>query len=119
MKNIKSIGRYLFTVPFAAMGLMHMTNAGDMAGMVPSFIPGGILWVYLIGLALIAAAVSFVIQKHTYLAGILTAALMFVFVLTIYLPDFIGGNQMAMGMILKELGLAGGALLLAANYQED
>ena len=119
MKNIKTIGRYLFNIPFAMLGLMHLFKASDMAGMVPSFIPGGVLWVYVIGLALIAASVSFVIQKHTYLAALLTAALMIVFVFTVYLPQVLGGNQMAMGALLKEIGLAGGALLLASNYQQD
>ena len=119
MKNLKSIGRYIFAAPFAILGLMHFMSANDMAGMVPSFVPGGVFWVYLTGLTLIAAAVSFVIQKHTYLAGLLTAALMLVFVFTIHLPGVIGGNMMAMGSLLKDLGLAGGALLLASNYQQD
>jgi len=116
--NIKTIGRFVFTIPFAFLGLMHFMNAKMMAGMVPSFIPGGIFWVYLIGLALLAASVSFVIEKHTYLAALLTAALMLIFSLTIYLPDLLGGNQMAMPLLLKELGLAGGALLLAAHYED-
>mgnify|MGYP006883065791 FL=1 len=119
MNNFKSIGRYLFTVPFALFGLMHLMMANDMAGMVPTWLPGGVFWVYLTGLALIAAGVSFVIQKHTYLAGLLTAALMLVFVLTIHLPGVIGGNMMAMSGLLKDLGLAGGALMLASNYQQD
>ena len=119
MLNLKSIGRYLFTVPFVLFGLMHLLNANEMAGMVPSFIPGGVLWVYVTGLALIAAGVSFVIQKHTYLAGILSAALMLVFVFTIHLPGVIGGNMMAMSGLLKDLGLAGGALMLASNYQQS
>ncbi len=119
MKHIKSIGRYLFTVPFAMLGLTHLFMAKEMAGVVPSYVPGGIFWVYAIGLALLAASVSFIIQKHTYLAGLLTAALMLIFAFTIYLPDLIGGNQMAMPMLLKDLGLGGGALLLASNYQED
>jgi putative oxidoreductase len=118
MKNFNTIGRYLFTLPFAIFGLMHLMNASDMAGMVPSFVPGGVLWVYLTGLALLAASVSFIIQKKVYLAALLTAALMFVFVLTIHLPGLIGGNMMSMGGILKDLGLAGGALLLASMYEE-
>ena len=119
MKDLKTIGRYLFALPFGIFGLMHLMSAGDMAGMVPSFIPGGVLWVYLTGLALIAATVSFIIQKHVHLAALLTAALMIVFVLTIHLPAVIGGNMMSMGSLLKDLGLAGGALLLASYYQED
>lgn len=119
MKNLKSIGRYLFTVPFALFGIMHILMANDMAGLVPSWLPGGVFWVYVTGLALIAAAVSFVTQKHTYLAGLLTAGLMLVFVLTLHLPGVIGGDMMAMSGLLKDIGLGGGALLLAANYQND
>jgi len=119
MKNISSIGRYLFALPFAVFGIMHLLSASDMAGMVPGWVPGGVLWVYLTGLALIAAGVSFVIQKHTHPAGLLTAALMFIFVLTIHLPGLLGGNMMAMSGLLKDIGLAGGALLLASNYQAD
>jgi len=119
MKNLKTIGRYLFTVPFAMFGLMHLFMAKEMAGVVPSWLPGGVFWVYILGLALLAAATSFIIQKHTYLAGLLTAALLVIFILTVFLPDLLGGNQMALGMIFKEIGLAGGALLLASNYQQD
>ncbi|NQV14087.1 DoxX family protein [bacterium] len=118
MKNLNTIGRYLFTVPFALFGIMHFFSASQMAGMVPTWVPGGILWVYLIGLALVAAAVSFVIQKKTYLAGLLTATLLFVFVFTIYIPALIGGDMMAMSGILKDIGLAGGALMLAHQYKD-
>lgn len=119
MSNLNNIGRYLFAVPFGLFGIMHLAMGGDMAGMVPGWLPGGVFWVYLTGLALIAAAVSFVIQKHTFLAGVLTAVLMLVFVLTVHLPGLMGGNSMAMSGLLKDLGLAGGALMLASNYKQD
>ncbi len=117
MKNLNTIGRYLFTVPFAIFGLMHLAKASDMAGMVPTFIPGGVFWVYVIGIALLLASASFILQKKVYLAGLLTAALMFVFVLTIYLPAVIGGDVIAMSGLLKDLGLAGGAVMLANEYK--
>lgn len=119
MLNIKSIGRYLFTLPFAILGLMHLFQANEMKGLVPSFVPGGVIWVYLIGIALIAASLSFITEKHTYLAGLLTATLLVIFVFTIYIPAALNGNQLAMSMALKEIGLAGGALLLASNYKLD
>ncbi len=118
MKNLNSIGRYLFTVPFALFGLMHMLNGTQMAGMVPTFIPGGVVWVYIVGFALIAASVSFITQKKVYLAGLLTAALLFIFVLTIYIPGVLGGDMMSMSGLLKDLGLAGGALMLANDYKD-
>ncbi len=118
MKNLNTIGRYLFIVPFAVFGLMHLAKASDLAAMVPTFVPGGILWVYITGVALLAASTSFIIKKKVFLAGLLTAGLLMVFVLTIYLPGVIGGDMMAMSGLLKDLGLAGGALMLANDYRD-
>ncbi len=118
MKNLDTIGRFVFAIPFAVFGLMHFGAAGDMAGMVPSFVPGGIFWVYLTGLALVAAAASLAIKKKIYLASLLLGALMIIFVLTIHLPALLGGNMMSMGSVLKDTSLAGGALLLAAMYKD-
>jgi putative oxidoreductase len=113
-----SVARILFAVPFAVFGLLHLMSANNMAGMVPSWIPGGVFWVYLIGLALIAAAISIIMQKKAKLASLLLAALLAIFILTIHLPGIIGAaNDMAMMMsmsgFLKDLGLAGGALTYA------
>ncbi len=51
--------RLLYAIPMALFGILHFMNASDMAGMVPSFIPGGVFWVYLTGLGLILAAVKY------------------------------------------------------------
>ncbi|MCF8300736.1 MAG: hypothetical protein K9I55_06760 [Haliscomenobacter sp.] len=47
--------------------------------MVPAAIPGGVLWVYLTGIALIAAAVAILTDKMAKLASVLLAALLIVF----------------------------------------
>ena len=106
-------GRLLFAIPMAIFGLIHFMNGAQMSGMVPSFIPGGIFWVYLTGAALIAAAVSIIIQKKARLASLLLALLLVIFVLTIHLPGVIGGNMDLMPMLLKDTALAGGALTFA------
>ena len=77
MKNLNNIGRILFALPFAVFGLMHFMAAGDMAGMVPSWVPGGVFWIYLTGLALIAATVAIIAKKHISLAALLLGVLMF------------------------------------------
>ena len=119
MRNINKLGRFLFAIPFAAFGLMHLTNAGQMAGMVPGFIPGGVLWVYLTGLGMLAASVSFFIRKQVGLAGQALAGLLILFVATIHIPGLIGGNSMSMVAVLKDLSLAGGSLIMAQAYGED
>ncbi len=108
-----TVARWLYALPFGIFGLMHFMMAENMAGMVP--LPGGVIWVYLTGVALIAACISFIIQKQVRLAGLLLALMLIIFVLAIHLPTVMGGDQSAMSSLLKDLALAGGALLIAGN----
>ena len=109
------LGRILLALPFLVLGVMHFPGADNMAGMVPSWIPGGVLWVYLTGVANIAAGVAFITGKQARLAGLLTALMMIVFILTVHLPGMSNPDmaQFSLISILKDLGLAGGALLMA------
>jgi len=123
MDNLKNIGRIIFAIPFAIFGMMHFMAAGDMAGMVPSWVPGGVFWVYLTGLALVAAAVSLITKKQIYLASLLLAVLLFVFVVTVHLPGMMVENpmmkQMAMGSLMKDMSMAGAALLIAGLFKGE
>jgi putative oxidoreductase len=60
MNAVLNIGKYLFAVPFAVFGIIHLMNADAMAGMAPF---GGSIIIYITGLALIAATVSIIIWK--------------------------------------------------------
>lgn len=116
------VARYLYAVPFAIFGLFHFMNASNMTGMVPGWMPGAIFWVYLTGLALIAASVSLIIQKKARLAGILLGAMLLIFVLTIHLPAVIGSggeDANAMSNLLKDAALAGAAWYVAGRYESD
>lgn len=112
---MKKSGTILYAIPLLAFGLGHLTNAGQMEGMVPSWLPFAIVWVYLTGLALIAAAVSFFINKKVELAGRLLALMLVIFVITIHIPSMMGGNEMAMPNVLKDLAMAGAALYISAS----
>lgn len=113
------VGRLLFALPFGIFGILHFMMAESMSGMVPDFMPGGVLWVYLTGVALLAASVSFVIQMQVRLAGLLLALMLVIFVLSVHLPGVMSGNESAMPNLLKDLSLAGGALILAGRYGDD
>lgn len=119
---LRLIGKYLYALPFAVFGLFHFMNAGSMAGMVP--IPGGEFWVYFTGLALIAAAVSFVLNIKVRLAGTLLGVMLLIFALSIHLPGVMGADnpqamQMSMSALLKDLALAGGAFFIAATADTE
>lgn len=117
MNTLLGLGKYLFAVPFAVFGLLHFAAADGMAGMVP--LPGGVIWVYLTGVALIAAAVSIIIGKMDKLATFLLGVMMLVFVALIHGKGVMGGDQMAMPSLLKDLALAGAAWLYAGNLAKD
>lgn len=117
MKNLGMLGKILFCIPFLAFGIMHLMSGSQMAGMVPSYFPGGVAWIYITGLAQILAVVSILSGKQAKLASTLLAVMLLIFVLTVHLPSVMDPvtQQMAMSGLLKDLGLAGAALMLAQN----
>lgn len=113
---LTKLGRFLLALPMAMFGVIHFMAADNMAGMVP--LPGGAIWVYITGVALIAAAVSIIIQKKARLAATLLAILLLIFVFTIHLPGALAGGdggQMSMMSLLKDFAIAGGALIYAGT----
>ena len=97
----------------AIFDLIHFNSDTDMAGMVPPSIPGGVLWVYLTEIALVAAAI--LTDKMAKLASGLLAALLLVFVLVIHLKGVMFGDQSATANLLKDIDKAGGALVFAGT----
>ncbi|MEY4905495.1 MAG: hypothetical protein RLZZ292_3310 [Bacteroidota bacterium] len=117
MNSFIGLGKYLFAVPFAIFGLFHFMSAGDMATNMG--VPGGVIAVYISGLAMLAAAVSAILGKYDKLAMVGLAILMVIYIAVIHLPLAMKGDHMAVGSILKDLALAGGALLYAGAYSKD
>ncbi len=110
----KPVARILYGLPFAVFGLMHFMNASQMTGMV--WLPGGIFWVYLTGVALIAAGVAFLINKYTVWAAWGLAVFLLLTALTVHLPAVIGGSQANMSPMLKDIMLMGAALHFAGVF---
>ncbi|AXE21128.1 DoxX family protein [Runella rosea] len=115
---LSTLGRLLLAIPMAIFGVFHLMNAGNVSAMVPAYLPGGIVWVYITGIALLAAALAIILQKWARTAAILLAIMLISFAIFVHLPSFLEGNEKAMGSLLKDLGIAGGALILA-NTEKD
>ncbi len=108
-----TLGRILFGLPFGIFGLFHFMNAESMKGMVP--FPPQVLWVYITGLALVAASVSILINKKAKLASLLLGILLLVFVFAIHLKGAIGGDPSSTANLLKDMSLAGAAFLYSGH----
>lgn len=109
------IGRTLYGLTFIVFGLNHFISASRLAGMVP--IPSGIFWVYVTGLAMLAAAIAILTGKQARLACQLLGILLFLFALTIHLPTMINQGLMAgLSSFLKDTALGGAAWMIAETY---
>ena len=121
VNSITSLGKWLFILPFIVFGFMHLSKADQMTGLVPAYMPGGSMWIYLTGLAQIAFALSVIIGKYDKLAALLCALMLFIFILTLHLPGLsnLQMSQLAMNNMLKDLGLIAGALMYAHAFARD
>ena len=116
INSINNLGKWLFIIPFAVFGVIHFMNANQMSGMVP--LAGGAIWVYITGVAELAFAISVVIGKWDKLAAMLCALMLVLYVILIHAPG-IGMYETATSNLLKDLGLAGGALMYAKAFAQD
>ncbi len=104
-----------FALVIIIFGVTHFVQSQDMRNYVPAFVPGGGAWVYITGAALVASGIAFILNWQARWAGILLAILLLSFALTIHLPRVMDGNSSGAGQILKDIGLAAGALLIASK----
>jgi uncharacterized membrane protein YphA (DoxX/SURF4 family) len=119
----QTLARVLFALPFVASGLIHFLRAEAMAGAVPVPVPGGLFWVYFTGAALVAAGVGIATRWLGTWAALGLALLLLFFIFTVHIPG-LGSSKtlsMALGHLIKDTALLGGALtwagLLASNEQ--
>ena len=93
--------------------------------MVPDWLPGGVFWVYLTGVAMLAAAVAIITNFKGLgsLAAFLAGVLILVYVATIHVPGIIKAKDemsrmMPMLATLKDLGMVGGAWAISLLMRE-
>ena len=119
-QSIYKVGLVLYALVIGFFGVNHFLNGTGFQNTVPSFIPGGIFWVYLTGAALIAAAISFLTGKLTKAAGLFLAIFLIIVVLTIHVPALMHSSgsptvSIALTNLVKDTGLAGAALMIAGK----
>ncbi|NUQ25138.1 MAG: DoxX family protein [Saprospiraceae bacterium] len=115
MNALHSLGKYLFALPFAVFGVLHLMNASTMA----SGAFGQVWLVYLTGVCLIAATASMLLGRYDKLATTLLGLMLLIFVFAVHLKPATGGDPNAVGQILKDTMLAGGAWIYAKYVATD
>lgn len=117
---ISRIAIYILALVMIVFGIYHFQNPRNLVVFVPGNIPGGITWVYVIGVSFILAALAFITNRFVKLAAYLLALLLFIFVITIHLPNYFESGdpdmrQSALINLLKDVALAAFALHIAGS----
>jgi len=120
MKNITTVGRILFALPFAVFGINHFIMMDYYMGMLTSFIPRAGFIMILTGIMLIAASISIITKKLVKVSTIMLAVLLFIFIVTIHIPHLVAGADTTVALIamLKDISLMGGSLMIAGIYSD-
>jgi uncharacterized membrane protein len=113
--RIVPFGRLCFAIPLAVFGTEHFTDSTDIATMVPSWIPAHTFWVYLVGVALIAAALSIALKVQSRLAATLLGVMFFSFVVLMDIPAALAepNNRISWTLALRELAFSSGGFAIA------
>jgi len=109
------LGRVSLAIPIAVFGADHLTQAHAIMKIVPAWMPFKLFWTYFVGVALIAAALSFIFRVGIRLSATLLAIMFFCFVAMMDLPGAIRvpHNRIAWTLLARELVFGAGAMLLA------
>ena len=121
---ISRIAIFLLSFVMIFFGIQHFTNPQNLVTRVPDFLPGGIVWVYIVGTAFILAAISFMSNVMVRTAAYLLALMLLLFVFTIHLPQYLDTadndyKQATLVNMLKDTALAAFALYIASNARHQ
>jgi putative oxidoreductase len=119
MKNLIPLGKWLFLLPFVLFGYNHLMHYTELNDMVPNYLPIKTFWIILTGIAQLAFVISVLLGKFDKLGALLLSVMLITFILLVHVPGIAAGNTSALYGLVKDAGLAGGALMFAGSYARD
>jgi uncharacterized membrane protein len=120
LDKLLPFGRLFYTIPMAVFGAEHFTSTRFIMRIVPSWIPAHRFWVYLVGTALLAAAICITVKRMAALAALLLGIMLFLFVLLMHIPNVVAnpGNRILWVVALRDTAFSGGAIAFAGAHMK-
>jgi uncharacterized membrane protein len=115
IEKVVVLGRVFAASALACFGAEHMVNIIPFSSMVPRWLPFHPFWVVFFGLALLASALSLVLNRSIRLSATLTAVMFLIFVVTLHIPEAIAEphDRFRWTVVLRETCFAAGFLAFA------
>jgi uncharacterized membrane protein len=116
-EKILALGPLFIATPLAMFAAEHFLDAHSLMGIVPKWLPGPLFWTYFFGVALLAAAVSFIVWLCVRWSALMLALFFVLVVTTVDLPNVSAGLNDRFFWILtvRETCFAAGAMVLAGS----
>src|SRR4051812_7729136 len=116
LDKIVAIGNVCVAVPLAVFGALHLFGPRLVESLVPPYMPWRGFWVYAVGAALVAAAVSIAARTGVRWSGLLFGIMMFLFVAMIHLPGALARrpyDRVIWTIVFREMSFGGAGWMLA------
>ena len=112
-----ALGRVFVAAPLAAFGALHLAAANGLMEMVPGYMPWPLFWVYLVGFALIATALSLIFDRLAFWSSLLAGCMFLAFVAMMDLPGVITAqhDRFAFALLARETTFGCALLALAGS----
>ena len=119
LDRLIAFGPFFFGWPLAVFGAQHIVFLRDVVNGVPGWMPWHLFWALVVGIALIAAALSLTTGIMADRAALMVGVMLFCFVLMIYVPNLVENpGDLAVTQLLRDLSMSGAALALAGTLAE-
>jgi uncharacterized membrane protein len=111
------LGPVFEATALAIFAAEHFFAARDLMPIVPRWLPAPLFWTYFVGVALLAAAISFIAWRHVRWSAALLALLFLIIVATIDLPNLPKQvhERLFWTLTVRETAFAAGAMVLAGS----
>src|SRR5499433_2895618 len=109
-----------FAIPLAVFGALHLFGPQFVMDIVPPYMPWRMFWVYSVGCALIAAALSIATRIGVRWSGLLFGTMMLLFVAMLYLPFGLRhwDARITWTIVFRESSFGGAGWILAASAKD-
>ena len=117
LDKLVALCNVFFAMPLAVFGAEHLAGDPGIAGLVPSYMPWRMFWVYFVGVALVAAALSIATRILVPWSGLLFGVMMFLFVAMLHFPGALSepGNRIGWVIVFRETCFGAGGWALAGG----
>ncbi len=107
----------LYAAPLAVFGAEHFALTKGISQIVPAWMHVRLFWTYFVGCGLLAAALSFILNRYVHLSAALVGVMFFAFVALIHIPNAIASphDRFAWTVVLRETSFAAGACAFASR----